>query len=131
MQKHYFSLAALLVIVVELVGCTATNYTLAPPNTVQGQECVTQCRQSKQICMDNCQPGPDAAAHQECLKRAKQTAADKYEEYVSATTAEGNTVTQTIDSFADPRACTPAVCGNCEQEYRACYQICGGRLVPG
>lgn len=132
MRKNYFGLAILFVVgvILGLTGCGPKNYNLSPPTTVEGQQCVTECRQSKQACFDNCQATAiTGQTEQTCLKQAQEQAKANYEEYVSVTMAEGNPISRTADSFFDQSSCKQAVCGSCEVEYRSCYQLCGGRLV--
>lgn len=69
-------------VLVLLAGCGPVSsqryYTFEPPTSPQGQQCVAQCQQSRQLCQQACQ---------------------------------------------DKKAC------RCDDEYRSCYHLCGGRVA--
>ncbi|MEE9452020.1 MAG: hypothetical protein V3V61_04600 [Gammaproteobacteria bacterium] len=119
----------LLVVVVFLMACTtpilerARHHTYAPPTSAEGQACIQKCGESKQACERVCDPAANG-----CKESARQQARQDYLAYVSDQKSAGQLVMRDEDSFYNDKGCVKDKSCNCEQEYRACYKLCGGTV---
>lgn len=117
----------LLGIIILLSGCGPvykTTYSLIPPVTADGKQCVKQCQQSKRLCQNLCN-----SEHGSCIARTKREARAQYKHYQQEQQRQGKPVENTFADFYNPAGCTKRACG-CKEDYRACFQMCGGELVP-
>ena len=100
------------------------NYSYEPPETERGQFCVSQCEEAKEACIKYCK----VKSSKECLQDAKKDASIAYQRYVARQRKEGEPITKSESSFYDTEQCRAQAC-HCEEEYRSCYQLCGGSVV--
>ncbi len=108
-----------------LAGCGARYqmvYTFFPPHSGGGQACVKQCERSKANCHALCE-----ANDTDCEINAKDQAQREYERYVKQKKIEGAEIMRDLKSFYDPLQCSKTSC-DCEEDFRACYQMCGGKV---
>lgn len=123
MKKAFLILMGFLLI---LTGCGPiyrTTYSYVPPANERGKMCVIQCQTSKKMCENLCE-----AKNSECTYRERDKAHFEYESYVRKQEMEHQPVLRDLDSFYNRSACSQFSCG-CEEDYRSCYQLCGGQVV--
>lgn len=120
----------LIVVAALLSACSSSptfkrmyHYTYTPPASSQGLACVRQCEQTMQGCERVCSPGAGA-----CKTKAREEARLAYQEYTVEREAVGLPIKRSVDSFYDASACPVDKTCDCEQEYRACYRLCGGTV---
>ncbi len=89
------------------------------PNA-KGKQCVEQCVKTKEQCSRLC-TNDDAL----CKKNSTLQAQLEYSNYVNEKMVEGGTINRDLDSYYAPLQCSKVSC-DCEADYRACYQMCGG-----
>lgn len=117
----------LFVVLIGLAGCGPmyeTTYTYVAPSGAAGKRCVQQCTQSKQLCKRICHKDENA-----CMIRAKKDARGQFRNYKERQQREGLPIEKNLNDFLDNDQCQRRDCG-CEGDYRACFQMCGGELVP-
>lgn len=117
----------LLSILIGLAGCGPmyeTTYTYVAPSGAAGKRCVRQCTQSKQLCQRVCHRDENA-----CMKRARRDARGQLKQYRHQRQRQGLPVEKNLNDFLDTSLCQSRNCG-CDDDYRACFQMCGGELVP-
>ena len=101
-----------------------TSYTYTPPVSMRGKMCVMQCQKQKSLCERLAQSNQT-----NCKLRARDDARFKYESYVSRQRSKGRKVKKTLEDFYSPWACrSSARSSGCTNDYRACYQLCGGKI---
>jgi len=101
-----------------LTGCSPRyHYVYTPPDSAEGRLCVNQCLNSQQQCetlnqnaYQQCQNNRNWAmqSYNQCLAYAPNKKARKNCSY--------------------PPTCSSPSSGQCETNYRSCYQSCGGRV---
>lgn len=106
------------------VGRKVTHYTYIPPTAVEGQQCVKQCKQSRQTCKKLCNRGNGA-----CMSQARAGAQKEFADYQRQRRAHNKPVDKTVNDFFEPNSCVSKECG-CESDFSACYEMCGGQAVP-
>ncbi|MBS0359447.1 MAG: hypothetical protein JSS53_09275 [Proteobacteria bacterium] len=109
-----------------LTACSTTpkkSYSFEPPKSPQGQACVMQCQETKNVCDQFCD-----AEQQNCQTRAKDQAKFDYEQYVAARTREGKPADRQVTDFYLPNTCAADFTCQCEDDFRACFQMCGGKV---
>lgn len=124
-MKSIVTGAALLIIAMFMVACSSvydTSYSYQSPVSQSGKQCTVQCLQTKNSCQQLCQNDSPA-----CKARARERARLDYNDYVSSQNIAGKPVTRDLNSFYDPLQCASPSC-NCEADFRACYQLCGGQV---
>lgn len=94
-----------------------------PPETQVGRQCIQICEQSRSACEDSC--GVNARA---CFARARAQARQAHQDYIANQEEQRRRSARTLASFYNPRDCNVSYGCNCEQEYRACYKLCGGEV---
>jgi len=110
----------LLVVSFSLSGCGpvySTHYTYSPPDDPHGKACVFQCENSKL----QCQQIKDMEAMQ-CRDQAELRYRDCQRR--NDRRREGEKRDNCYRTY-----CSSANYEQCEERYRACYQICGGEVV--
>lgn len=123
---------SLLALICLLTGCVPmyhTDYEFIHPASERGMSCVAKCAYSKAMCNRYCDSPSQSLCEQDERARAKS----KYDLYVKDRRAKGKPIYKTEESFFDPAYCRflnreTHDC-NCEEEYRACYKMCGGKVV--
>ena len=118
--KYY----GLFVVLALSAGCASnyeTIYHYSPPVSERGQQCVAQCDQANDSCQRLCYGAS-------CQADAKEQAQTAYDEYTAQQQMDGLSVTRNLASFYDTRQCKALASCQCEPEYRACYQLCGGQV---
>lgn len=139
--------AALFVtLTLSLTGC-ATEYTYAPPITMEGKQCVQQCQTTQSSCR-NLQSQNALASRQQC----ESTSSAAFSQCDTETNAKYNQCQQESQQdynsclkYASNRAtCRQKICfkescykpscyqsadySYCDGEFRSCYQNCGGTV---
>jgi len=84
------------------------------------KQCIAQCVKTKTRCTSLC-TNNDVL----CKKNSTLQAQLEYQSYVKEKTVEGGTINRDLDSYYAPLQCSKISC-DCEADYRACYQMCGG-----
>ncbi|MBP2228041.1 hypothetical protein J2847_001323 [Azospirillum agricola] len=103
-----------------------TQYSLIPPTSIEGRNCVSQCQQNRSICRQTCTIG-----QQSCLNEARSRALYEYQAYVERQTAEKKPIKRSISSFENTYACGANSCEQrCDADYRDCFgSVCGGQVI--
>ena len=120
------NLCCLLLITSFITACGpmyTTTYSYVGPKDTKGQMCVMQCQQSKSLCQRLC-----SSESENCKSRAMGDARFKYEEYLSERRSQGKTAEKNMNSFYDSSECGRTC--NCDDDYRSCFQLCGGQVIP-
>lgn len=120
------------ILIISLTLCLAAcgplrqpkSYTLVPPSTAKGQRCLKNCHTIKAMCYKMCQDVDGS-----CYENAKARAKQRYASYVESQQKAEAEVTKTWENFYNPKSCKDQACG-CKKDYNACFQMCGGKLVP-
>lgn len=113
---------ALVVMSFILVGCGSmfkTTYQHVPPTTAEGQKCVAQCAQSKRMCKRLC------VSDKQCRQQARKAAQQRYE----ANKAANPQSTKTVADYINARECDAQDNCGCQEDYNACFEMCGGQLI--
>ena len=117
-----------------LLAACATEYTYEPPTTSEGKFCVAKC-QGRQ---GNCHESEQVRARDEqqrCQREGERKQAqcdhDSQIEYdaclkYSKTDADRNKCKK--NSCDAPGCYSSANYGQCDSDYRACFQSCGGKV---
>lgn len=140
-------IAALFVtLILSLTGC-ATEYTYAPPTTMEGKQCVQQCQVTQGSCR-NLQSQNALAARQQCestssraFSQCETEASAKYSQCQQESQQDYNSCLKYASNRAICRqkSCFKETCykpscyqsadyGFCDGEFRSCYQNCGGTV---
>ncbi len=103
-----------------------TQYSLIPPTTVEGRQCVGQCQQNRTICRQSC-----TISQQACLNDARSRAMYEYQAYVSRQAAEKKPIKKSVSDFENSYGCGTNSCEErCESNYRDCFGgLCGGQVI--
>lgn len=117
-MMRYLGIGCLLVL--SLTACTSYNF--EAPATPYGQLCVEQCQQAYKLCQANCEQPTD-----NCEARARALARLEFDRYQSHRMNRGLPVTRHVDDFYRPYECATSSTA-CDEDYRRCFQRCGGRL---
>lgn len=110
-----------------LAGCAPrykTVYTFKPPAEARAKMCIAQCQQSRSLCRRLCKADKHA-----CQRSARAKARHDYQRYALHQQHSQLPVTKTVDDFYDTHSCEQQVC-DCGEDYRTCYQLCGGEVNP-
>lgn len=111
-----------------LVGCgplrKPSHYKLVPPSSAKGQRCLKNCHTMKMMCYKMCH-----SVDSGCADREQQRAKQEFANYQKHQLEQQIAVTKTWENFYNPMACKDKACG-CKKDYNACFQMCGGQLVP-
>ena len=132
-------------IIMLLTGCTSTQYRYIPPPTEAGLNCVTQCQQHQNVCMNNEQINASAAYRQcqelsameydRCLQDARMDfyRCDKIAERdYKHCLKHDKAVDQCRKKKCHKTHCYQNRCyktadySMCKSNFRECYQQCGG-----
>lgn len=141
-EKKYVVLGFIIVL---LTGCTSTRYRYIPPSTEAGLNCVTQCQQHQNVCMNNEQIN-SSAAYRQCqeisaMEYDRCLADARMDLYRCDKKAERD-YTYCLKHTKDPGKCRKTKCskphcyktrcykttnyGMCKSNFRECYKQCGG-----
>ena len=126
-MKSLMRLLALCSLTVAIVACGPvykTTYTYQPPADPNGQRCTVQCDQSKASCTHLCR-----VSYDNCSEKSMKAARKKYNAYVAERRAANQKVDKKLHHFLDDSNCIRTDC-DCEEEYRSCFQLCGGKAIP-
>ena len=89
-------------------------------NTPQFKSCIASCQTRLatcgKLCKNNC---PRCKANSRCHTKKH------YCKYVHEERVKGGFVARELNSYRDPLKCRKVSC-NCQADYSACYQSCGG-----
>ena len=104
-----------------LAGCSTITYEFVPPATESGRLCVTQC----------------AAVRESCMANAQAQATREYERCERSNDQEFTRCLILADTKEKKAACEKRrrYFGEyvndepCEERYRSCFQVCGGRVI--
>jgi hypothetical protein len=114
-------------------GCATTEkaapevpvtYRYQAPTSAEGKVCLSKCEATRSACQQNC-----VADQSSCLNKAQNRANFLYQEYVSQCQLENVPVEKNVSAFLDDTQCKLQAC-ECDKDYRACFQLCGGKLIP-
>ena len=110
-----------------LSGCGAAQehgVTFSAPMTPGGRACVYQCQEAKDYCQSGCD------LHQRaCVGKVQTQAMIDYDTYVRQQITQHQPTDLHARDFERSGACDDAkkTCtGNCENNYRSCFEECGG-----
>lgn len=93
------------------------------PSGEKAKNCVSLCQKSREQCSYLCKKADD-----DCQLNNQNQAQKEYDAYVSQQNYSGLPITRDLNSFYDPLKCTHQSC-QCEEDYRVCYQLCGGKVT--
>ena len=122
MRKILKSLS-FLCLVLALFACSAKYekyYEFSYEPNTQSKQCIEQCVKTKSKCLSLCTNDDEL-----CKKNSTLQANLEYNNYVKEKMIEGKTINRDLDSYYAPLQCSKVSC-DCEADYRACYQMCGG-----
>lgn len=104
-----------------LAGCETVRYELRPPASDAGRLCVTHCAGVRESCRGN------------AIRRAKferESCEHRAENTFRACLASAKNKDQRKECEEDKPSCWVSERTEpCEEEYRSCYQQCGGRVI--
>ena len=106
-----------------------TEHQFLQPTSERGKQCVAKCMESRAICNRYCKaPSQSLCEHEE-----RERARIKFNAYVKEMKSRGKPIYKNERSFFDPSYCRfvnreTHDC-NCEEEFRACYRMCGGKVI--
>ena len=126
-MKSLIRLVVFCAIALAITACGSvykTTYHYQPPTDAKGQVCTVQCQQSKKLCQRLCN-----SSHGTCQKQANEQAQRSYAEYVAERQTNKQPIKKKQRDFVDTSACVQDEC-ECEDEYRSCFQLCGGKAIP-
>jgi hypothetical protein len=117
-----------------LSACTTTEYVFTPPETAEGKACVERCQASQ----SSCRRDQDARAERirarceaESARREEACVIQAPIEYAAclkfAKTDEERAACALEDCTQPACHATPSY-ALCENDFRFCYQNCGGRI---
>ena len=102
-----------------LSACTKLHYTYIAPESEQGKQCVQVCATDKTICEDNYAYDYRKCEDENRLVRLAWDIANKNSELdYHQRNMERNRYTRNCN----------AISNNCNQNYNACFEACGGRI---
>ena len=104
----YLKLSILIILAYLSMGCSPvynTEYSLTPPSSSEGQKCVRNCQRDRSSCQQNVDARLDS-----CQRKIEQQ-------------CEGR---QDCDKLS--HSCGVVDYEPCEEQYRSCYQSCGGTV---
>lgn len=116
-----------LILLTLLAGCGPqfqTFYDYTPPKSATGKQCITTCRLVLETCKGNVNN-----SYQACLTRSsnEQRACESNRRY------EWNKKSKDYECvyncYCSGEYCPDPDFSECEEDYRICYQDCGGRVV--
>nr|WP_320193390.1 hypothetical protein [uncultured Desulfobacter sp.] len=142
LEKKY---AVAIVIILLLTRCTSTRYRYIPPPTEAGLNCVAQCQQYKNVCMNNEQIHA-MAAYRECeaisAVEYDRCLRDADMDFHACNKKAKRDYKHCLKHNKDHSKCREKKCrkthcyksrcyetGNysmCKNNFRECYQQCGG-----
>lgn len=105
-----------------VAGCQTVSYRMVPPASESGRLCVTQCAGNREMCLGREQQN---ARHEqrECERREER----EYRRCMDR--AEGKADRQKKCERQRGYCGSHANTGRCEEDHRACYASCGGRVI--
>jgi hypothetical protein len=124
-----FSALLFLVLVFALAGCEpAANVTnFVPPPPSRGADmCLNACRQGEDYCLEGCD-----LAQRSCTQKIQEQAMQDYDKYTREQFAEGGDIDLYPHDFERLAPCNKArtqCASDCENDYKACYSGCGGKV---
>lgn len=98
-------------------------YDFKDPPKVSGKQCVKRCQKTLRHCLTLCK-----ANDENCDVKAREQAKMSYARYVKQRHVEGKVVINDLNSYYNPLQCEQIMC-HCEEDYRACYTLCGGKAT--
>ena len=113
-------------IIVLLAACSAKYekyYEFDVPKAQDGAKCVQICHETKTNCSKMCNNDT-----QLCQRNQLDHATIAYQSYIKERKVEGDVINRDLNSFYDPLQCSKVSC-DCERDYRACYKMCGGKVI--
>lgn len=113
-----------LMILLLLASCVSKYKSVVayhPPSSKNGQSCVQKCKVTRTNCQSVCHAGET-----NCDDVAWLRAEDDYDNYLKKQNVEGKPVYRDLSSFYNPLQCDKSAC-QCEEDFRVCYQMCGGK----
>jgi hypothetical protein len=112
-----------------LVACATPadeHYSFTPPDTPGGRLCLSQCIQAQSYCGQGC-----SLEKRQCAAKVDEQAITDYDRYTRMQFAAGEAVElrprdfeRTAPCDIDQKNCT----GDCDKNYRMCYETCGGKV---
>lgn len=105
-----------------LFACTPvykTTYSYEPPVDSGAESCLQICKSTKAQCQHNNYDNAD-----DCVQEAKR----QYAKY-QAELNEDENQRKDLNSFYKALKCRPLKNSHCLADFRACYKMCGGKVI--
>ena len=128
MNAHLLKRIVPVIAIALLTACGSvykTDYQYVPPNAARGKQCIEQCRQAKTMCRRFV-----VGEYDRCLLRQRNAARFRYDSYKEQRQTAGLEIDKSLESFADTSVCKQRDSNDCTDDYKACYELCGGKVVP-
>lgn len=125
-MKRTLQLLCFICLNIMLIGCQQTYgtvYEFKEPPKISGKQCISKCRKTLNHCLALCHVNDE-----NCDVKAREQAKLSYSRYVEQRHNEGKVVINDLNSYYNPLQCEQIMC-HCEEDYRACYTLCGGKTV--
>jgi len=110
-----------------LSGCGSALVTarLDQPRTPGGRMCTGQCGEARRYCQDQCN-----ITARSCQNQMQAQAIHDYDAYAREQYESHQPMELFPRDFERPEKCKPVICLDaCENEYRTCFERCGGKVV--
>lgn len=107
---------------ITLLGCAPefkTSYQFEPPQTSEGLSCLMICQRSKDECDLRAIDSDD-----KCAQKAKKM----YLAERQNTALNNEQKPRSLNYLMNSLECRPLQNGHCQEDYRACYKMCGGKV---
>lgn len=102
----------LVILLAPLLGCgPRIIYHYKPPTSAEGRICINQCSVSRRHCKDLAQAKYEKCEYRRDLEREKYNQCKEDENK---------------SSCSYPSTCWGPSTSHCDEEFRTCYQACGG-----
>ncbi len=117
----------MMLILVTFTGCAgqaAKNTSYIAPNTPGGRMCANQCLEAKGYCRETCN-----LEERSCLNLTQAQAIQDYDKYAREQFFSHQPADLQPRDFERNDKCSPNSCyDDCEDNYKSCYQTCGGKV---
>ncbi len=106
-----------------LSGCLGNNYKFIPPQSFEGKRCVNDCLNMKQSCKNNCRSQKNMCSLTKNVTKITNHSIRK-------NSLHNHDVFSNDFSDFGANGCNNYSCiSECEDDYRACYENCGGDVI--
>lgn len=107
-----------------LSGCLGNTYKFIPPHSAEGKRCVNECIVMKQSCKNNCSSNKHMCSLTKNVTKLTNHSIKK--DSLHRHSAHGHDFDH---DFGFNNCNTYSCTHECEEDYRACYENCGGNVI--